>query len=243
VPDFVISAAIVFGYYLMVVAVAPTLLRMWFKAPAELVRKLQHLGYTLSVFLLLELFVSWYAAIAGAFLLVIVAYPVLWALEKTAFYRQYLVDRRKGGGELRRSMLLVQLSFALLIALIWGGLGHEWRYLVAVPVMAWGYGDAAAALIGKWLGRRHFRHHYIDSLKTHEGTGAMIVVAALAIFVTLLWYVGKPWPVSLLVAAITAPVCGVVELFSRRGLDTLTVPLAAAALAVPLLYVSSLLGW
>jgi len=137
----------------------------------------------------------------------------------------------------------VQLSFALLIALIWGGLGHEWRYLIAAPVMAWGYGDAAAALIGKWLGRRHFHHRYIDRLKTQEGTAAMIVVAAVAIFVTLLWYVGKPWQLSLLVAAITAPVCGVVELFSRRGLDTLTVPLAAAALAVPLLYVSSRLGW
>jgi hypothetical protein len=38
-------------------------------------------------------------------------------------------------------------------------------------------------------------------------------------------------------------VCGVVELFSRRGTDTLTVPLSAAALILPLAYLFSLLGW
>jgi len=51
----------------------------------------------------------------------------------------------------------------------------------------------------------------------------MILFAGLAIFFTLLFYGGKPWQVSMLISLIVAPVCGVVELFSRRGTDTLTI--------------------
>jgi dolichol kinase len=86
-------------------------------------------------------------------------------------------------------------------------------------------------------------HSLIESAKTCEGTTAMIVVATLACFLTLIFYAGQTWYVSLLIALIVGPVCGVVELFSRRGTDTLTVPLSAAALIMPLGYLLSLAGW
>jgi phytol kinase len=113
-----------------------------------------------------------------------------------------------------------------LIFVFWGVLGTEWKYIAVVAVMAWGFGDAAAALVGKNFGRRRILHPQIEGTKTMEGTHAMYVTAGLAIFFTLLIYAGQPWYVSLDGRAAGAPVSAVVELFSNRGIDTLTVPIS-----------------
>lgn len=239
----VIGAAILLAYYLGFCFLLPTLLKSWAGVPTEWVRKIQHVSYSLSIFLLLDLFSTWYAAIAAASLLVLLAYPALLAIEKSPFYQVNFVDRKARGGELRKQLIYVQLSFAILIFIYWGLLGTSWQYIAAVAVMAWGFGDAAAALVGKAFGRRRILPRLIESAKTYEGTFAMILVAGLALFFTLLCYAGKPWYVSLLIAAIVAPVCGAVELFSRRGVDTLTVPLSAAILILPLVQLFSFLGW
>lgn len=237
------SAGILMAYYLLVVVLLPTLLKVGAGVPTEMVRKMQHIAYSFSVFILLKLFSAWYWAVAASFLLVLLAYPVLLLVERSRRYRQVFVDRTARGGELRRQLLYVQLTFAILIAIYWGLFGLEWQYIVAVAIMAWGFGDAAAALVGKALGRRRVRMPAVDGAKTYWGTGAMIVVAGTALFYTLLLYAGKPWYVSFLIACVVAPVCGVVELFSRRGTDTLTVPLSAAVLIRPLVHLLSLLGW
>ncbi len=237
------GAGILLAYYLVFTALLPTLLKVKLGVPTELVRKIQHVVYSLSIFLLLELFSSWYIAIAAAFLLVIVAYPVLIMMERTAWYKRTFVDRTSKGGELRKQLLYVQLSFALLIAIFWGLFGIDWRYVIAVAIMAWGFGDAAAAIIGKAFGRRRIFHYLIDVGKTYEGTVAMAAFAAPAIFITLLTYGGQSWYVSLLVALVVAPLCGIIELFSRRGTDTLTVPLSAAFSIMPLIYLFYILGW
>jgi phytol kinase len=238
-----IGALILFAYYLVTCFVLPVMLKAWAGVPNEWIRKFQHVAYSLSVFILLKLFSTWYLAIAAASLLVLVAYPVLKLIEKSAFYKRHLPDRTTRGGELRKQMIYVQITFAILIFVYWGLLGTRWQYVVAVAVMAWGFGDAAAALIGKAFGRRRVLHSLIESAKTCEGTIAMIVTATLACFLTLLLYAGQPWYSSLLIAAIVGPVCGIVELFSRRGTDTFTVPLTAAALIMPLGYLLSLAGW
>jgi dolichol kinase len=238
-----LGAGILLLYYLITCFIIPTLLKGWVGVPNELARKFQHVAYALSVFILLEMFSSWYIAIAAAFLLVLVAYPVLMVLEKSSFYKKCLTDRTSRGGELRKQMLYVQLSFAILIFLFWGLHGTKWQYVIAVAVMAWGFGDAAAALVGKAFGRHRIIHSLVEGAKTLEGTSAMIVFATLASFITLLFYVDLSWYLSLLISAIVGSACGVVELFSRRGLDTLTVPLTAAVLTMPLVYVFSLTGW
>lgn len=231
------------GYYLLGLFIVPAMLKAWSKLPGEVIRKIQHVGYSMSIFILLQLFSTWYFAIGAAFLLVLLAYPVLYLLERTPFYKKLLVTRASQGGELRKQLLMVQLSFALLIFLFWGILGIKWQYMVAVAVMAWGFGDAAAALIGKFFGKRHVIHRWIEGAKTKEGALAMMITAFLAIFLTLLIYGGISWYLSLLVALFAAPICGLVELFSKKGTDTLTVPLAAAAMVFPLVYIFSILGW
>ncbi len=237
------AAGILISYYLVLCLLIPAVMRVWLGMPGEIVRKTQHMAYAFSIFIQLRMFTTWYRALGAALLLVVLAYPALRVLEKLPQYRKLLVDRAPGGGELRRQLVYVQFSFALLIFVFWGLFGPEWRYLAAAAVMTWGFGDAAAALVGRYLGRRHFTHRLIEGAKTVEGTRAMTIVAGAALFVTLLVYGGKPWFVSLPVAMVVAPVAGVVELFSRRGLDTLTVPLSAAAVALPMLLLFSVFGW
>jgi len=45
------------------------------------------------------------------------------------------------------------------------------------------------------------------------------------------------------IALVAAPVCAFVELVTRRGLDTLTVPLAAAFTIVPLIRLFARVAW
>jgi phytol kinase len=234
---------ILMAYYLVACALVPTLFKIWFKVPTELVRKTQHVAYAMSIFLMLKLFSAWYIAIGAAFGLVLLGYPLLTLFEKSPFYMRILVARSSRGGELRRQLLYVQLSFALLIFIFWGLLGVEWQFIIAGAVMAWGFGDAAAALIGKAFGKHRFIHNLIEGAKTHEGTLAMICFAGAALFLTLVFYAGLPWAVSLLAAVLVAPVSGLVELFSKRGLDTLTVPFTTAALLIALVSIFTQIGW
>lgn len=228
------------AYYFIFAAVIPGLLKAA-RVPTELVRKTQHVVYALSVFLMLRLFSDWYWAILAGMVLVVAAYPVLWWFERRAWLARLLVCRAGDGGELRRQLLWVQLTFAILILVFWGLLGYRWQYVVAAAAMAWGFGDAAAALFGKAFGRRRIVHRLIEGTKTYVGMIAMAVAAGLALLLTLRYFGNQLWSVSLGVAAIVAPACAVVELFSRRGADTITVPLVAAALTAPLVYAFSLL--
>jgi phytol kinase len=212
--------------YFVFAALLALLIKTRLKMPSELFRKMLHLVITFSILPLLKLFSTWYAAVLAAFLLVLIMYPILTLVERSSFYKQFAPERE--GGEFKRSLIIVQLSFSILITVFWGLLGIDYHYIAVVAVMAWGFGDAAAALVGKAFGRRRIRNRRVEGAKTVEGTHAMLIVAGLAIFFTLLIYAGQPWYVSLIIATLVAPVCAVVELFSSRGMDTLTVPLATA---------------
>jgi phytol kinase len=237
-----LELGIIIGYYIVIVALPPVLLKAYTPLPFELIRKIHHIAYAMSIFLRLTLFSTWVAALLPSFVLVLIAYPFLWTVERFPFYRRFFVEREGSKGGLRRQLLYIEATFAILIIFFWGLLGDEWRYIAAVAIMAWGFGDAAAALIGKRFGRRRIQHPLVDEKKTVEGTQAMFIMAGLAIFFTLLLYAGYPWDVSFAVALLVAPVCAIVELISRRGTDTLTVPLSAGLSVLSLMALFSALG-
>lgn len=216
------------------------LLKAYDKVPFEVARKLYHLVIASSIFPLLHLFSSWYAAVLATFALVLLIYPLLVLLEKTTVFKRIAVERE--AGEFKRSLIIVEVALALLIFISWGLLGADWQYIAAVAVMAWGFGDAAAALVGKAFGRNRIQHPRVAGSKTVEGTMAMLVVGGLAIFFTLLLYADQPWYVSGVVALLVAPVGAVVELFSRRGMDTLTVPVLVGLSVLVLMILISFVG-
>ncbi len=225
--------------FLVVVGLPTLLFKVYFKVPFEVMRKLYHIVIALTIFPLMA-FRTWYMAVLAAFAFALIAYPALVLLKNSAFYRRIAVEREDG--EFKRSLIIVQASITLLIIVFWAILGPEWKYVAVVAMMAWGLGDAAAALVGKRFGRRPIRHAWVKGAKTVEGTLAMAVAAGMALFLTLLLYAGQPWGVSLAVALLCAPVCAAVELFSHHGMDTLTVPISAGLAVLSWMALFSSLG-
>lgn len=221
-PELLIGVAKLLAYYL---AMAITLfgLRKLTGLSGELYRKLFHITVAGSIFVLLHGFNDWRAAAVGVLLFGLAVYAVVRVAEYLPRVMRALRERKPG--EIRSSLLLMFFTMAALIALGWGWLGADHKYMVAAPLMAWGFGDAAAALVGKRWGRRQLKHPWVDNAKTVEGTLAMLAFASAATFVTLLMYTGWPWHTSLLVALLVAPAAALTELVSRNGVDTVTVPL------------------
>lgn len=230
----------IFLGYFVVAGLPPILLRMFFKMPFEITRKMYHMVIALSILPLTMLFRAWYMAVFAVLAFLGLVYPILTLVERSAVYQRFSVERNQG--EFKSSFIVVQLSIALVIAIFWGGLGSEGRYLAVVAILAWGFGDAAAALVGKTVGRRRIRHPWVDGKKTYEGTLAMYLVAGLAILFTLRFYGSHNWLTSLAVAALVAPISAAVELVSRRGMDTITVPISSGLTALVILIIFSLLG-
>lgn len=239
VDNIFISIGLYFGF-IVAIGLPLVLLKALFNLPFEVTRKLYHMVITLSIIPLVTVFSTWYAAILAIALFVLIVYPILMSVERAALYQRIAVERKSG--EFKSSLLIVQLSMALLIFVFWGLMGDAWKYIAVVAVMAWGLGDAAAALVGKAIGRHRINHPRIQGAKTYEGTLAMFITAGLAVFFTLLIYAGQPGHVSLLVALLVAPVCAIVELFTSRGMDTLTVPISTGIAVLSWLLVFSFLG-
>lgn len=227
------SVAALWGYYVVTLLAVPVALRRWTRLPVEVVRKVQHLAYACSVFLLVGLFDQWYQAALAAGSLLVVAWPLLSWWRRHPSYARLLTDRRADRRELRRQLLLVQASLPLLVAVLWGGFGPGARPLIVAAAMVWGFGDAAAALVGTYLGRHRVVHRAIEGAKTYEGAVAMGAAALAAAFGTLLGYGAAGWGLALIAALVAAPLVSAIELFSRRGLDTVTVPWAAALALFP----------
>ena len=123
--------------------------------------------------------------------------------------------------------------FFVLICVCWGWLGQ--KYLVIASVIAWGFGDAAAALVGKRFGKNYIQGRMVEGRKSLEGTLAMFVAAFFSVLAVLAINVSMSWSGYLLIACITAAVSAFVELFTKNGMDTLTCPFSAAFTMILLL--------
>lgn len=222
----VVGSAAFIGYYLAMVVVLFAARRLLGLA-GELYRKLFHIGVAGSVFVLLHAFTLWHVSALTALTFGILVYFVIGWAERFPRAMQALQEREPG--EIRSSLALMFLTIAALIALGWGWLGEGYKFTVVVAIMAWGFGDASAALVGKRWGKRRLTHEWVDGKKTLEGTTAMLAFAAAAVLVALVAYTGWPWYLCLFVALLVAPAAAGTELVSHRGVDTVTVPLATFA--------------
>jgi len=229
--DFISGFGILCGYF-FVCASAALLLRRFVRTPTEVFRKLLHIILLCSLFVWIYAFRTWWIASLAALVFTSIVYPLLFLAEKLDCYSELLTERKSG--EIKHSLVLVFSMFAVLNSICWGWLGERW--LVLACICAWGFGDAAAALIGKKYGRRYLEGKLIEGRKSVEGTLAMFTVSFIAVFIVLLINGNIAWYASLTIAVLTAAASSVVELFTRNGMDTVTCPFAAAAVLLPLLY-------
>ncbi len=207
---------------------------------SELLRKILHTICIMLILLLLNMFSAWYEAVLAVIVFVLIVYPILVLFEHHPLYGKFFAERRNG--EVKMSLILVSLMVIILIVVFWGLMGTGRKYTIFIAVMAWGFGDAAAALVGKFFGSHYIEHRLVEGKKTVEGTLAMFAVSWLVIFVTSMIYTAMSWYMCFVIALLVAPVCTFVELFSRRGTDTMTVPFSAAILIFLIISLFASLG-
>ena len=229
-PELIHGLGIAVIYFLICVTGA-LLLHRFFTVPKEVFRKTLHLIILGSIFVWTYAFHTWWVAVIAVLGFIAAVFPVLAIAERfVPGYTDLLTERR--AGEVKTSLLGAFAMFALVIAVCRGLLGE--RYLVLASVLAWGLGDAAAALIGKRFGRHHVEGRHIEGRKSLEGTLAMFVISFTVVFLVLLIH-GSAFRFGYIpIAFVTAAVCTAAELFTKNGMDNITCPLAAASVLIPL---------
>jgi dolichol kinase len=129
---------------------------------------------------------------------------------------------QKKPGEIKTSLLLLFLMIAADIAVAWGIFGKQ--YVAVVSVLMWGFGDAAAAMIGIRFGTHIVPWKISDGKKTWEGTAGMFLVSALVGCAMLIFLSGNSVGYCIFAALLSSAVGAFTELVSKNGLDTVTVP-------------------
>ncbi|MCD7881526.1 MAG: TSUP family transporter [Clostridiales bacterium] len=191
----------------------------------EVRRKVLHTIAFLIVLVILLASEHWYVPALLSILFIAVVYPVLKLFEAKQFYASLFQERT--AGEVRKSLVLLFGTAAVLITLFWGVLDSELTVLSAV--LAWGLGDEAAALVGKRYGRHKIGWRFADSHKSYEGSGAMLCVSFLAVLLSLT-VGGVPLSTALPAAIIGAAAATVTEAVTKKGYDTVTVPCVLAVI-------------
>ena len=216
----------VLGIYLAyIVSLALILVMTYFtkKVPDYVFRKLLHIvAFTSILPLLFSTEIWWISALVEIAFLVLVIVALL-LFERFPLYKKLFVE--KGKHEVITSFVMLFGLMTILIAVFWGGFGAEYKYIIVASIMAWGPGDGAAAICGKHFGKHKLSGKMIEGVKSVEGSVAMAVTSFVFTFLTLLFMAPFTWYISLLLSVVIAPVAALVELYTKKGLDTITVPI------------------
>ena len=129
--------------------------------PSFIFRKLLHIVAFTCVSLMILAAHSWQAAALASVIIAAVIYPLLMAAEHERWYPRLFVEKKPG--EIKKSMLMLFLMFAALIAVCWGVFGKP--QLAAIAILMWGTGESAAALVGIPFGKHKVKSKLTDGKK------------------------------------------------------------------------------
>lgn len=214
-----------FALYILPVAALLFFIHDILPVPREFFRKLLHGAAFTSTPIIMWISKDWRVAVLTLFIVGLAVWPILAVAERYPRYADLLIERRQH--EVRRSMLLLFWGNAALVALCWGLWGKP--EIASTAILMWGPGDAAAALIGKRWGRHHTGLPFADPKKTWEGTIAMCVTSTTMGAICRVLGGGFSLPAALCSSIVAALAGSYVELITKRGYDTITVPFAIAA--------------
>ena len=130
-------------YLLFIVPAALILLVLNFTLdiPRVVFRKLLHLPAFCSAAVVVWRADCWQTASLTLVLFAVIVYPVLWLCQGWSGYDRLFVQKKPG--EIKKSLLLLFLCDAALVALCWGVFDLPWVAVTAI--LMWGSGDGAAA--------------------------------------------------------------------------------------------------
>lgn len=230
----ILECILEFSEYVFFGAVAAVIIFVLFRNfPKDIFRKLLHVIAFSSLVEMTLIADTWYIASLTALLFAAVVYPLLNALEGASWYKDLFVEKKKG--EAKKSLILLFSMYALLAAICWGL--FDKKHITNCAVLMWGVGDAAAAIVGRRLGKHKVKLKAADKNKSVEGSIAMATAAFIAGMIGLLISGEFIWYEVVFSPLIASPFSSYTELVSKNGDDTVTVPLVTAFV---LLFVSAL---
>ena len=214
--------------YIIALALSLILVRYTTRVPDYIFRKLLHIVAFTSILPLALGTEDWRAAVLVELSFLAVIIVALHFFERFSFYSALFVE--KGKHEVITSFIMLFSLMTGLLAVFWGGFGPDYAYIAVAAIMAWGPGDAAAAIVGKNWGRHKLSGPHIEGVKSVEGTVAMGITSFACTLATLLLMTPMSPVTALVLSALIAPIAALVELYTRHGLDTVTVPIAASVI-------------
>ncbi len=138
-----------FGEYLLFIIPAAILLLVLnfvFPIPRVVFRKLLHIPAFCSAAVVVWRADSWQVASLTLVLFAVIIYPVLHFLQKWKGYAHLFAQKEPG--EVKKSLMILFLTDAVLVAVCWGI--FDLPYIAVTAILMWGTGDGTAALVGTW---------------------------------------------------------------------------------------------
>lgn len=209
-----------FVLFIMPCVIVLLIIRLFTKVPKFIFRKLLHLVAFTCVILMLLAEDDWYAASIASLLIAAVIYPILALAEKELWFAELFVEKRPG--EIKRSLILLFTTFAVLTAIGWGLWGRQ--MITAASILMWGVGDAAAALVGIPFGKHKVHAKHTDGKKSWEGTISMFLVSFVFGAAFLIFHAHMPATGVIISCVVGSAAGAATELFSPSEWDTVSVP-------------------
>ena len=225
VMEFVRLSGIYYGYIILLAAIL-IVLRFTTKIPDYIFRKMLHIVAFTSILPLVFCTEKWWAAVLVEAVFLIVVIIALHMAERLSFYKMLLVEKKHH--EVITSFTILFSLLTVLLAVYWGIMGEEYKYIIVASIMAWGPGDAAAAIVGRNVGKHKLSGTHIEGVKSVEGTVAMGLTSFVCTLVTLLFMSTMGMGTAVMISGLVAVVSAFTELYTKNGLDTVTVPIVAS---------------
>ena len=211
---------------IIVLGIICILIRVFTKVPDFVFRKILHLIAACMIAILLIIPIHWWVAEIIVGISAIGLTVLLLIFEPTPIYKKFFVEKSKH--EILISFLLFFLVVACLIALFWGYKGYNNRFYVIIAILAWGLGDAAAAICGRLFGKHKVSGKLIEGTKSIEGSVMCFVFSFTISLILLLTLMYLVWWLALIEALLIGLLVSFAELFTKKGLDNITCPFVAA---------------
>lgn len=202
------------------------LIRVFIKIPDFIFRKILHLIAAGMITILIVMPTHWWIAEIVFGICIVGLVILLLIFERTSIYKKFFVEKNKH--EVLVSFLFFAFVVASLIAFFWGFRGDINKCLVIIAISSWALGDAAAAILGRLIGKHKVSGKMIEGTKSIEGSVFCFAFAFSISFILLLALMHYVWWLSLLESLLIGILVSLAELFTKKGLDNLTCPIAAS---------------
>ena len=226
--DYALEALKAFLWFvipIIVLGIICILVRVFIKIPDFIFRKILHLISACMIIFLVVVPIHWWIAEIVMGISIIGLVVLLLIFERTSVYQKFFIEKNKH--EVLFSFLFFSLVVTSLIAFFWGFRGEGNRFCVIIAILSWALGDASAAICGRLFGKHKVSGKMIEGTKSIEGSIACFFFAFLVSFILLITLMHYAWWLSLIEALLIGTFVSFAELFTKKGLDNVTCPLAS----------------